>query len=116
MMLTSVNVVSPSTSRNVVRIDTAAMSSGSSARNEANTKSSTSKRTRPRRAASRPARSVPPGLAARGEQGVRRQAAVEARRRRRLLQRGVELGLDVGPKVVRDRRLDQGVRRCARRR
>ena len=42
MMLTSVNVVSPSTSMNVVRIDTAAMSSGSSARNDANTNSSTS--------------------------------------------------------------------------
>ncbi len=41
MMLTSVNVVSPSTSMNVVKIDTAAMSSGSSARNDANTKSST---------------------------------------------------------------------------
>ena len=43
MMLTSVNVVSTSTSMNVVRMDTAAMSSGSSARNDAKTKSSTSR-------------------------------------------------------------------------
>ena len=33
--LTSLNVVSPSTSRNVVRIETAAISSGSSARKDA---------------------------------------------------------------------------------
>ena len=38
MMLTSLNVVSPSTSMNVVRMDTAAISSGSNARNDANTK------------------------------------------------------------------------------
>ena len=39
--LTSLNVVSPSTSRNVVRIETAAMSSGTRARKDAKTKSST---------------------------------------------------------------------------
>jgi hypothetical protein len=42
MMLTSVNVVSARTSMKVVRMDTAAMSSGSSARNDAYTNSSAS--------------------------------------------------------------------------
>jgi len=40
--LTSLKVVNPSTSRKVVRIETAAISSGSRARNDANTNSSTS--------------------------------------------------------------------------
>ena len=39
--LTSVTVVRPRTRRNVVRIETAAISSGTSARNDANTKIST---------------------------------------------------------------------------
>jgi hypothetical protein len=39
--LTSVNVVRPSTIRNVVRIDTVAMTNGTKARNDANTKAST---------------------------------------------------------------------------
>lgn len=39
--LTAVSSVSPSTSRNVVRIETAAMTSGTSAKNDAKTKVST---------------------------------------------------------------------------
>ena len=111
MMLTSVNVVSPSTSMNVVRIDTAAMSSGSSARNDANTKSSTS--SAPAAAEQRLDQNARALLvAARGEQGVGRQPASKPSACGRLVERGVELGLDVGTEDCRERRLDQGVRRA----
>ena len=112
MMLTSLNVVSPSTSMNVVRMDTAAMSSGSSARNDANTKSSTrSAPAAPSRVSIRTlASSWSPPAASR---------AYEVRPLSkpcgcgRLVEGGVELRLDVGPELHRDRSLDQGVRRAA---
>ena len=110
--LTSLNVLSRSTSRNVVRIETAAMSSGRKARNEANTKSSTA--SAPRRSQERldqhaGALGVAPG----GEQCVGRQAAVEPGCRGRLLEDRLhrDLGSHVGEALER-LRVDQRIGRA----
>ena len=71
---TAVSCVSPSSSRNVVRIETIAITSGTTARNEANTKvSTTSAPTPPSTASSRtPGPSLPPLSCASASKPVRR--------------------------------------------
>jgi hypothetical protein len=70
---TSVSCVSPSSSRNVVMIETTAMKIGTTARNEAKTKVSTASAPRPPSTASSrtPGPSLPPLCSARASKPVR---------------------------------------------
>ena len=97
---------------NVVRMDTAAISIGSSARNDAYTKIKHQQRAG--RAEQRLDQNARPfRVAARRQQPVRRQAALEPLALGCLVEGRLERDLDVGAERDGDRGLDEGERRPA---